>query len=63
MRDCDTWRGFGLDMGFIDHLYTHTEQQAIKATSLFSIIHKSHSIRWAFSSLLCLHQPFPGIGF
>jgi hypothetical protein len=54
------WRGLDCGMGLLT-TYTHnSELQAITSPPLIS---SHHSTRWAFSSLLCLHQPFPGNGF
>jgi hypothetical protein len=55
---------FGLDIGFIDHLYTQ-----VVTKSNYSAIANLHTLQITiapanfFSSLLCLHQPFPGNGF
>jgi hypothetical protein len=54
--------GYGLVNEFMDHLH-NLELQAITAPLLISTIHKSPQHPLSFSSLLCLHQPFPGIGF
>jgi hypothetical protein len=44
--------------------YTHnSEIQVITASPLISTIHKSPQHMLRVSSLLCLHQPFPGNGF
>jgi hypothetical protein len=50
----------------LDLVTTHTHNldvQAITAPPLISTIHKSPQHPVSFSSLLCLHQPFPGNGF
>jgi hypothetical protein len=55
------WTGFGLVNGFIDHLYTR-----LGTTSNYGAIANLHNSQITigpvkpFSSLLCLHQPFPG---
>jgi hypothetical protein len=56
--------GFGLVDRFIDHLYT-----LLGATSIYNAIADLHTLQITtatakpFSSLLCLHQPFPANGF
>jgi hypothetical protein len=49
------------------HLLTtythHSELQVITALSLISTLYKSSQHLLSFSSLLCLHQPFPSNGF
>jgi hypothetical protein len=53
--------GCGLMYGFIDHLYT-----PLGTTRNYSAIADFHTLQIItatikpFSSLLCLHQPFPG---
>jgi hypothetical protein len=44
--------------------YTHdSELPEITAPSLISAIHKSSQYPLSISSLLCLHEPFPGNGW
>jgi hypothetical protein len=56
--------GFGLVNAFIDHLYT-----PLATTSNYSAITNLHTLQITtaptkpFSSLMCLHQPFPGNSF
>jgi hypothetical protein len=62
---CDCTRGHELVNGFIDHIYTHhSVRQVITALSLIPTFYKlpQHPLSF-FSSLLWLHQPFPGNGF
>jgi hypothetical protein len=56
--------GYGLDIGFIDHLYT-----PLVSTSNYSVTVNQHTLQITtapakpFSGLLCFQRPFPGNGF
>jgi hypothetical protein len=54
---CDCRRGFGLDIGCIDHYTHHSELTAIIAPPLISTLHNS------LANTLSLFQPFPDNGF
>jgi hypothetical protein len=60
---CDFRQRFGLVIGIIDHLYTrHVSTRNYSTTAN---LHSSQTSQnpLKLSSLLCLHQPFPGNGF
>jgi hypothetical protein len=54
----------GLVNGFIDHLYTRLGTTSnYSATTNLDTLQITIAAAKPFSSLLCLHQPFPGNGF
>jgi hypothetical protein len=60
--ECGYRRGIDWIIGFIDHLYTQHGSTRNYSAIAISTLYGSPQHPLSFSSLLCLHQPFPGKG-